>query len=235
MNTMKKFLLLLIGVFAVGLSFSQSADAVVAKLKSKLLSVKDYEAKGMLKTDVAFLKLPISSVRIFYKFPDLFRIKKDGGISVLPKGGIRINMNSLITEGNYTSLSAGRIVWKGSDLSVLKLIPNGESADIVLTTLYVDDKAMLIRRAITTTKDNGTYEIEMEYGKYAQWGLPDKAIMIFNTKDYKLPKGITFEYDASISEKTKEKKPLSKQGRIEISYASYEINKGLAADIFGTK
>ena len=235
MNTMKKFLLLLIGVFAVGLSFSQSADAMVAKLKSKLLSVKDYEAKGMLKTDVAFLKLPISSVRIFYKFPDLFRIKKDGGISVLPKGGIRINMNSLITEGNYTSLSAGRIVWKGSDLSVLKLIPNGESSDIVLTTLYVDDKAMLIRRAITTTKDNGTYEIEMDYGKYAQWGLPDKAVMIFNTKDYKLPKGITFEYDASISQKTKEKKPLSKQGRIEISYASYEINKGIAADIFGTK
>jgi hypothetical protein len=189
----------------------------------------------MLKTDVAFLKLPISSVRIFYKFPDLFRIKKDGGISVLPKGGIRINMNSLITEGNYTSLSAGRIVWKGSDLSVFKLIPNGESSDIVLTTLYVDDKAMLIRKAITTTKDNGTYEIEMEYGKYAQWGLPDKAVMIFNTKDYKLPKGITFEYDASISQKTKEKKPLSKQGRIEISYASYEINKGLAADIFGTK
>ena len=235
MIIMKKFLLLLIGVFAVGLSFSQSADAMVAKLKSKLLSVKDYEAKGMLKTDVAFLRLPISSVRIFYKFPDLFRIKKDGGISVLPKGGIRINMNSLITEGNYTSLSAGRIVWKGSDLSVLKLIPNGESSDIVLTTLYVDDKAMLIRKAITTTKDNGTYEIEMEYGKYAQWGLPDKAVMIFNTKDYKLPKGITFEYDASISQKTKEKKPLSKQGRIEISYASYEINKGLAADIFGTK
>ena len=232
---MKKFLLLLIGLFAVGLSFSQSADVMVAKLKSKLLSVKDYEAKGMLKTDVAFLKLPISSVRIFYKFPDLFRIKKDGGISVLPKGGIRINMNSWITEGNYTSLSAGSIVWKGSDLSVLKLIPNGESSDIVLTTLYVDDKAMLIRRAITTTKDNGTYEIEMEYGKYAQWGLPDKAVMIFNTKDYKLPKGITFEYDASISQKTKEKKPLSKQGRIEISYASYEINKGIAADIFGTK
>jgi len=94
---------------------------------------------------------------------------------------------------------------------------------------------MLIRRAITTTKDNGTYEIEMEYGKYSQCGLPDKAVMIFNTKDYKLPKGITFEYDASISQKSKEKKPLSKQGRIEISYASYEINNGLAADIFGTK
>jgi hypothetical protein len=71
---MKKLLLLLIGVCAVGLSFSQSAEEMAAKLKSKLLSVKDYEAKGMLKTDVAFLKLPISTVRIFYKFPDLFRI-----------------------------------------------------------------------------------------------------------------------------------------------------------------
>ena len=232
---MKKFLLLLMGVFSVGLSFSQSADVMAAKLKSKLLSVKDYEAKGMLKTDVAFLKLPLSTERIFYKFPDFFRIKKDGGISVLPKGGIRINMNSLITEGNYTSLSAGRVVWKGTDLAILKLIPNAESSDMVLTTLYVDDKAMLIRRAMTTTKDNGTYEMEMKYGKYAQWGLPDKAIMIFNTKDYKLPKGITFEYDASISQKSKEKKPLSKQGRIEISYTSYEINKGLSADIFGNK
>lgn len=232
---MKKLVLLILCATAVECSFSQSADEVVSKLRTKLVSVKDYEAKGLLKTDVAFLKLPISTVRIFYKFPDLFRIKKDGGISVLPKGGIRINMNSLITEGNYTSLSAGRITWKGADLSVLKLIPNGESSEIVLTTLYVDDKAMLIRRAITTTKDNGTYEMEMEYGKYAKWGLPDKAVMIFNTKDYKLPKGITFEYDASVAKKQKDKKPLSKQGRIEISYTSYEINKGLGFELFGTK
>lgn len=232
---MKKLVLLLLFAFAGDAVFAQSADEVVSKLRKKLLSVKDYEAKGMLKTDVAFLKIPISTVRIYYKFPDLFRIKKDGGISVLPKGGIRINMNSLITEGNYTSFSAGKITWKGTDLSVLKLIPDGENSDIVLTTLYVDDKSMLIRRAITTTKDNGTYEMEMEYGKYAAWGLPDKAVMIFNTKDYKLPKGITFEYDASLAKKSKDKKPLSKQGRIEISYSSYEINKGLGMELFGTK
>lgn len=203
---------------------AQTADEVIAKVKGKLVSVKSYEAKGQLKTDVAFLKIPISAVRISYQFPDKFSIKKDGGLSVLPKGGIRINMNSLITEAN-TALDAGRVNWKGADLAVYKLLPLSETSDIVLTTLYVDDKQMVIRKAITTTKENGTYEMEMDYGKYVQWGLPDKAVMIFNTKDYKLPKGVTFEYDAGIAQKPKDPKQLSKKGKIEILYSSYVINK----------
>lgn len=227
-----KYVMLLCCIVAVDLLQAQSADEVVAKLKGKLIAVKDYEAKGKLKTDVAFLKIPVAAVKIYYKYPDLFRIKKDGGISVLPKGGIKINVNSLITDGNYTALSAGRTTWKGADLFVIKLISNIESSDIVLTTLYVDDKAFLIRKSITTTKDNGTYEMEMDYGKYAQWGLPDKAVMVFNTKDYALPKGITFEYEAGMNSKSKDKKPMGKQGRVEILYSSYTINKGISKDIF---
>lgn len=227
-----KYVMLLCCIVAVDLLQAQSADEVVAKLKGKLIAVKDYEAKGKLKTDVAFLKIPVAAVKIYYKYPDLFRIKKDGGISVLPKGGIKINVNSLITDGNYTALSAGRTTWKGADLFVIKLISNIESSDIVLTTLYVDDKAFLIRKSITTTKDNGTYEMEMDYGKYAQWGLPDKAVMVFNTKDYALPKGITFEYEAGMNSKPKDKKPMGKQGRVEILYSSYTINKGISKDIF---
>jgi len=214
---------------------AQSADQMVARLRAKLLSVKDYEAKGQLKTDVAFLKIPVSAVRILYRYPDQFSIKKDGGISVLPKGGIRVNMNSLLADGSYTALDAGRISWKGSDLMILKLLPLDDEGDIVLSTLYVDDKQMVIRRSVTTTKENGTYEMEMDYGKYAQWGLPDKAVMIFSTKDYKLPKGITFEYDAGVGNKPKDPKPIGKKGRIEINYSSYSINKGLTKESFSAK
>ena len=35
---------------------------------------------------------------------------------------------------------------------------------------------LLIRRAKTTTRDNGTYELEMTYGAYGAYGLPDKII-----------------------------------------------------------
>jgi outer membrane lipoprotein-sorting protein len=231
---MRNFLVFCL-LFTVQFSIAQTADEIVAKLKAKLVSVKDYEAIGKLKTDVAFLKIPISAVRIFYKYPDQFRIKKDGGISVLPKGGIKVNMSAMIADGNYTALLAGRIKWKEQDLAMLKLIPNDMNSDVVITTLYVDDKEMLIRKSITSTKENGTYEMEMDYGKYAKWGLPDKAIMIFNTKDYKLPKGITFEYDAGVGNKQKSPKPLSNKGRIEISYQSYEVNKGLKPEVFTAK
>jgi len=231
---MRKLLVSML-LFTVQFSFAQSADEIVAKLKAKLVSVKDYEAVGKLKTDVAFLKIPISSVRIFYKYPDLFRIKKDGGISVLPKGGIKVNMSAMIADGNYTALLAGRIKWKDQDLAMVKLIPNDMNSDVVLTTLYVDDQAMLIRKSITSTRENGTYEMEMDYGKYAKWGLPDKAIMIFNTKDYKLPKGVTFEYDAGVANKPKSPKQLSNKGRIEIIYQTYEVNKGLKPEVFTAK
>jgi outer membrane lipoprotein-sorting protein len=231
---MRNFLVFCL-LFTVQFSIAQTADEIVAKLKAKLVSVKDYEAIGKLKTDVAFLKIPISAVRIFYKYPDQFRIKKDGGISVLPKGGIKVNMSAMIADGNYTALLAGRIKWKEQDLAMLKLIPNDMNSDVVITTLYVDDKEMLIRKSITSTKENGTYEMEMDYGKYAKWGLPDKAIMIFNTKDYKLPKGITFEYDAGVGNKQKSPKPLSNKGRIEIIYQAYEVNKGLKPEVFTAK
>lgn len=231
---MRKILVLFL-IVSFQLSYAQTADEIVAKLKAKLVSVKDYEAVGKLKTDVAFLKIPISAVRIYYRYPDLFRIKKDGGISVLPKGGIKVSMSAMIADGNYTALHAGRIKWKEQDLAMVKLIPNDMNSDVVITTLYVDDKEMLIRKSITSTKENGTYEMEMDYGKYAKWGLPDKAIMIFNTKDYKLPKGITFEYDAGIANKPKSPKPLSNKGRIEIIYQAYEVNKGLKPEIFTSK
>lgn len=221
---MKRGVFFLLLFFVVLDGQSQSAENIMAQLKAKLLSVKSYEAKGTLKTDVAFLKIPISNVTISYKYPDQLKINKSGGISVLPKGGIKINMASMLADNNTTALSAGRVMFKGSDMAVIKILPTGDGSDVVLTTLYVDDKAMVIRKAITTTRENGTYEMEMDYGKYAKWGLPDKAVMIFNTKDYKLPKGITFEYDAGIGNKKKDPKTLEKKGKIEIVYSSYTIN-----------
>ena len=77
----------------------------------------------------------------------------------------------------------------------VKLLPLDDQSDLILTTMYIDEANFLIRKASTTTKENGTYDMEMQFGKYAEWGLPDKVIFSFNTKDYKLPKGITLEYD----------------------------------------
>jgi len=89
----------------------------------------------------------------------------------------------------------------------------------------------LIRKTTTTTRDNGTYETELSYGKWAEWGLPDKLVFSFNTKNYKLPKGITFEYeDGEKPAQTEEMK--NRKGKIEIAYSNYIINHGISDAAF---
>src|SRR6478752_5596080 len=87
-------------------------------------------------------------------------------------------------------------------------------------------KTELIMKAKNTTRDNGTYELEMSYGKYITYSLPDKVIFSFNTKDYKLPKGVTFDYDDG-AEKKSDENLKNRKGKVEITYTEYLINKGI--------
>lgn len=72
----------------------------------------------------------------------------------------------------------------------------------------------------------------MSYGKFTAYGLPDKIVFSFNTKDYKLPKGVTFDFDDGSEAPKPSDKAKGKKGRAEISISSYIINKGIADSIF---
>jgi outer membrane lipoprotein-sorting protein len=214
--------------------FAQAQDmtSLVMKVKAKLDQVNDYEADGNMKTDVSFIKAPIGKVKIYFKKPNKFRLKKEGGISLLPKGGVSVNMSSIIATNDFVALSAGEFKVNGTICKVVKLLPVNESSEIVLTTLYIDEPNLLVRKAITTTKENGTYEMEMNYGVFAKFGLPEKVIFSFNTKDYKLPKGITLEFDDNEKTLSEAQKLKNKKGRVEITYTNYIVNKGIADAIF---
>ncbi|MBC7828439.1 MAG: hypothetical protein H7122_11885 [Chitinophagaceae bacterium] len=214
--------------------FAQDVNALMKRVRAKLDLVNDYKADGLLKTDVPFIKVPESKVSVFYKKPNKFRIKKEEGISIVPKGGITINLNSLFTGNEYTAIHGGATTIGGKQLIIVKLLPLNEENEVVLSTLYISDKEALIYKANTTTKNNGTYEMEMIYGRFANWGLPDKVLFIFNTKEYKLPKGVTFEYE------TEEKPELAarqknQKGKVEITYRNYAINKGIEDNIFNVQ
>ena len=145
---------------------------------------------------------------------------------------MNINLNNLFMSGPaaYDLIDLGKE--NGTNLRVIKLLPKDENADVVLSTLYIDESNYLIRRSKTTTKDNGTYELEMTYGKYADYGLADKVVFSFNTKDYKLPKGVAFDYDDGTRKKEEGDKPKDKKGQVEINYSSYIINKGVPDTVF---
>jgi outer membrane lipoprotein-sorting protein len=228
---MKQLLVALICLTGSLSSYSQDATALAAKVKAKLASVTDYEAKGVMVTDVSFMKIPKSEVVVYFKKPNKFKIKKQDGITVTPKGGVSINLNALIAGDNYTAVSAGNSTVAGKAVTVIKLLPLDENSEVVVSTLYIDEKELLIYKSVTTTKETGTYEMELSYGKFSKWGLPDKVVFIFNTKDYKLPKGLAFDYDDGTKAPDKAALKNSK-GRVEISYSNYSINNGVADAVF---
>ncbi len=213
-------------------SYSQDMTALIMRVKAKLDQVNDYEADGRMKTDVSFIKAPIGKVKVYFKKPNKFRLKKDGGISLLPKGGVSVNMNSIFATSDFVALAAGEAIIGGSKTRIVKLLPANENSDIVLTTMYIDESNLLVKKAVTTTRENGTYEIEMSYGQYTQYGLPDKVVFTFNTKDYKLPKGITLEFNDEEKPVSEADKLKNRKGKVEITYTNYQINKGLPDTVF---
>lgn len=229
----KKYLPVLLIAFVLSHSArAQTAEEIIQQVRTKINKVNDYEALGKMKTNVVFIKAPIATVRIYFKKPNKLRINNESGISFIPKGSVNINLNTIFLDdtADFDIIDLGKE--SGSNLHIIKLLPKDENADVVLSTLYIDETQSLIKKAKTTTKDNGTYELEMTYGKYAEFGLADKLIFSFNIKDYKLPKGVTFDYDDGTKKEQEANKLKNKKGKVEIIYSNYTINKGVPDSVF---
>lgn len=224
------FILSIIYFLSGNIALGQDAGQLVQKAREKIEKVNDYQAKGRMRTNVSFLKVPVADIRIYFKRPDKLKIKSEKGISFFPKGAVSFQLNNILS-GKYQVIDAGMEKLGNSQVRIIKLLPEDDNSDVVLSTLYIDESANLVRKARTTTRENGSFELELFYGKYADLGLPDKIIFSFNTKDYKLPKGVTFDFDDG-SEVPQSTAVKNKKGRAEISISQYIINKGFPDSVF---
>ncbi|HMT74985.1 MAG TPA: hypothetical protein PKA77_13020 [Chitinophagaceae bacterium] len=228
---MKKYSALLLAIaFALSVS-SQEVKEVLQKVKAKYDLVSDYTATGKMKTNVVFIKAPVATVKVYYKKPDKLKIKNESGVSFVPKGSVNINMNNVLGLNNYEAIDGGTEKISGTECRVIRIFPLSDDESITRATLYIDEKQLLVIKSVISTKENGTYELLMSYKRYAAYGLPDKAELTFNTKDYKLPKGITVDYDNGTS-KDNTDKLKNKKGKVEIIYSGYQINKGVPDSVF---
>jgi hypothetical protein len=210
---------------------AQDAASLVEKIRTNLEKVRDYEADAQFKTEISFLKVPDATVKIYYKSPDKIKIKNQNGISLIPKETVSISLYSLLNS-HYTALDGGTDVVQGIPVHIVKLLPSDENGELVLATLFIDTKRMLVLKAKTTTRENGTNEVELFYGKFLSTGLPDRIVFSFNTQEYKLPKGVTFDYDDGTTKNKDSVSHKNQQGKIEIIYQRYIINKGLPDSLF---
>ncbi len=63
-----------------------------------------------MKTNVVFIKAPIATVKIYFKKPNKLKIKNESGISLIPKGSVNINLNSIFLDGpeGYDMVDLGK-------------------------------------------------------------------------------------------------------------------------------
>ncbi len=218
-------------------TMASDAQELYLTLRSKVLAVKDYTADVRVLIDVSYMQIPTLEGILYYKAPDKVKMVRKDGISMLPKKNISLTLGSLIPSGGVTVLDAGTATIKGHNLRILKVIPDDDKTGIVLTRIWVDEAALLAYRTETTTRDEGTVVLDLEYGSYARYALPDKVSITMDVKEYKLPKGATMDYSEAPGTP---KKPVAaggknEKGRIDITYLSYKVNKGLSDSIFADK
>lgn len=224
------FITLVLAMSFSGLQ-AQDIDNLLQKVREKLDKVNDYIATGEMKTNISFLKVPDAQVKVYFKKPGKLKIKNEKGISLVPKGSISISLNNLLS-GKYQAIDGGFDNVNGARVRIVKLLPVDDNSEVVLSTLYIDEQRLLVVKAKTTTRENGTNELEMSYANYASYALPDKVIFGFNAQEYKLPKGVTFDYDDGNQKKAPATGNKSQRGKIEITYSGYVINKGISDDVF---
>jgi outer membrane lipoprotein-sorting protein len=228
---MKRIIFLWVAVFIVNMAIGQDVKALLQKVKVKYDKVNDYTATGTLKTNVTFMKAPVANIKIYYKRPDRIKIKNENGVSFIPKGSVNINMNNVLGLNNFEAVEGAAETVNGISCKVVKIFPVSDEENITRATLYIDEKQLLVIKSVISTRENGTYELLMTYKKYAAYGLPDKVELTFNTRDYKLPKGLSIDYDNGTNKQPASNEKNNK-GKVEITYTSYEINKGVSDDVF---
>lgn len=232
---MKKiFLAFLMVWIIVSFASAQEVKELLKKVKNKYDLVNDYVADGKMKTNVLFIKAPIANVKVYYKKPDKIKIINEKGISFVPKGTININLNNVLGLDNYEAIDGGKEKINGMECRVVKIFPLSDEENISRATLYIDETRLVTLKSVISTKEHGTYELLLTFKNYIAFGLPDKVELSFNTKDYKLPKGISLDFDNG-ADKDKADKLKNKKGKVEIVYSNYSINKDVSDTVFTPK
>jgi outer membrane lipoprotein-sorting protein len=116
---MKKLNAILFCLIIVQVSYSQNAIELLQQVKQKIEKVNDYTATGKLRTTVVFIKAPLSNIKVYFKKPDFFKIKRNGGISILPKGGIKVNLNSIVNQKDFIAVESGNAIVQKVNTKVL--------------------------------------------------------------------------------------------------------------------
>jgi hypothetical protein len=225
LNLKQLLFLKLFIVYSISI-LAQSPRALLNQVQVKLNKAANYTADINIKVDLPYITLmPINS-KLYYKQKDKFKIDTKS-IAILPKQGF-LQLNMLVNDTiNYTAIFQSKEIINKIKTSLLNLIPNNDTSDVVLAKLWVDEINQVIIKSQVTTKSSGTIKTEYIYGSQVFYGLPDDIKFTVDIKKFKIPKALSADINTSKTTKVEKK-----FGEINIKLKNYQINKGIADRVF---
>ena len=236
---MKKVLLTLSIIIAVSISAqTKDPNKILEAVRQKFNQAKDYQVDVSVKLDMSFIKVPDMHVKVFFKQPDRVKLQSEG-FAMVPKQGLNFSPAQLL-KGDFTTIYVRSETVDNHKIDVVKVIPNSDSSDVILSTLWIDAAESVIRKAETTSKKGGTTIIELSYNDY-QYGLPSQIKLSFNLGDVQmqanLPKQSNEKTDTDKKNRRRRGLPENEslKGSVIMTYKNYQINKGIPDSFFDEK
>jgi len=208
---------------------SKNANEIINNLKIEFEKVKDYQVNVKIKIDATMIKMPEMKAEFYFKQPDKTFVKSTS-FAMIPKQGVNFSPVSYL-KGEYTAVYARNENVDGRELSVLKIIPNKEDSEILLTTMWVDQEKNVIRKVESTTKESGTFNLDFIYEEQMNYPLPSNIIFSFNLAKMGLP-----ENPEDKPKRKKGRRDISgMKGKVVLTYSDYKVNSNLPDSLFVTK
>jgi hypothetical protein len=210
---------------------TKDPDQILNNVKKNFDRINDYSVDINIKVDVSFLKMPPTNAKIYFKKPDKIKLSSKS-FALLPKQGLDFSPVGIL-QNKYTAVFLKDTIIGKKNLSVIKIIPLSDASDVILTTLWVDQKPNEIMKAESATKVNGTFLMEFNYDKSPDdFPLPSSMIFSFNSSRFSVPQlpGDNSQENSTSNENKKEKK--TEVGKVYVNYYNYKVNKGLPDSIF---
>ena len=236
---MKKILitLMLMGAIAVSAQ-TKNPNQLLNAVRQKFNKVNDYKADANIKLDMSFFKVPDMKAKIFFKKPDKIKVEADG-FAMLPKQGLKFSPADLLQD-DFTAIYVRSETMDNHKIDVVKTIPNSDSSEVILSTLWIDATESVIRKVETTRKKGGTTQIDLIYENY-EFGLPSQIKLSFNLGDIKMPVNLSQQPNekTDTGKKNRRRRGLpedeSLKGSVLMTYKNYQINKGIPDSFFVDK
>ena len=200
----------------------KDAKAIITNVLTKFNKVKTYEADAVIDVRFSFLKVLPQHAHLYFKQPDIFKVKSTG-IALLPKQNLDNIYLLLAKKESYDAFISGTEKIGLFNTTIVNILPNTDTTDLVLAKVWVDEQENLVRKVQLTTRTNGTILIEYELKNYAQYALPDKVTFTVDVKKFKIPKMIAADINSPVKTPTNTKE--EKKGRIIITIKNYKINQ----------